>query len=131
MDSRGSWIESAPDRGCQKLAALRKSGDACQVNSVNGTSRCVVCGHTDVRALATVRLSGGANVIVCGTHELMHRRLRQSMRTVDEMRRAMSERRRASGLGERRDGMPCDELGAQLTAAFAGERRAGSERRRS
>ncbi len=89
-------------------------------------SSCSVCGQTDVRALCTTRLSNGDVVVVCGTHELMHRRSRKiaaNVRELDELvcdRRAHADRRREE----------IDELGAQLSAAFRSERRASGDRRR-
>ena len=89
-------------------------------------SHCAVCGQTDARALCTTRLSNGDIVVVCGTHELMHRRSRRIAGNVSELtelvrdRRARDERRREE----------MDELGAQLSAAFRSERRASSDRRR-
>ena len=95
---------------------------------VNESSRCAVCGLCDVRALATLRLTGGAQVTVCGTHELMHRRIGGTVRTLEELRAKMKERRKPD---ERRESLPGDELGNELTAAFAGERRGAGQRRRA
>jgi hypothetical protein len=90
---------------------------------------CVVCGLRDARALSTTRLAGGTNVTVCGTHALIHERAQRRdagpARTIHELRTLTSERRFRS-----RRGIPGDELGAILAAAFAGERRGGGERRR-
>ncbi len=80
---------------------------------------CVVCKTTDARALSTTRLVKGEVVIVCGTHELIHRRAGGRASTITELRTLVSDRRdpserRASG----------DELADALTTAFgAGERR--------
>jgi hypothetical protein len=80
---------------------------------------CVVCGSTDTRALCTTRLAGGEDVVVCGTHELMHRRSRSVAASVIELGEIVRDRRLRD---ERRsDGQ--DELGAQLSAAFRAERR--------
>jgi hypothetical protein len=87
---------------------------------------CVVCGLDDARALVMTELDGGKSVIVCATHALIHRTLGGTSRTVEELKANVRDRRRP---GERRESLPCDELGAMLLAGFAGERRAGSERR--
>jgi hypothetical protein len=90
---------------------------------------CVVCGTSDARALCTTRLEGGELVVVCGTHELMHRRGPRVARSVDELKGLVRERRRRA---ERRLQGTGDELGLQLTEAFAGARRkAASDRRRT
>ena len=80
---------------------------------------CAVCGERDTRALATSRLASGESVVVCGTHELMHKRSTKQARTLTELRSLFLERRR---MGERRN-FEGDELGAQLARAFANERR--------
>lgn len=80
---------------------------------------CVVCGATDTRALCTTRLAGGEDVVVCGTHELMHRRARSVAASVAELGEIVRDRRLRD---ERRRDEP-DELGAQLIAAFRTERR--------
>ncbi len=89
------------------------------------TMGCVVCGLADARALVKTELANGRRVIVCATHELIHRRLGSKASSVDGLRATARERR---GLSERREVFPCDELGAMLTAGFAGERRARSRR---
>ena len=86
---------------------------------------CVVCGERDERALSTVKLGDGARVVVCGSHDLVYRRSGQVARGVDELRAIARDRRQRS---LRRD--VGDELGAQLTAAFAPDRRASGDRRR-
>ena len=88
---------------------------------------CVVCGENDARALSTTRLSRGDIVVVCGTHELMHRRSERKAETESELR-AMLRNRRES---KRRRPIP-DELGARLIEAFSmsSNRRAVGERRR-
>lgn len=88
---------------------------------------CVVCGHFDSRALSTTRLATGEVVVVCGTHELMHRRAESPARSTAELRRMLTERRRGS-----RRGIDGDELGMRLSEAFAtSERRSstGTDRR--
>lgn len=88
---------------------------------------CVVCGHFDSRALSTTRLSNGELVVVCGNHELMHRRAESPAKSVAELRRMVTERRRGS-----RRGIDGDELGMRLSEAFAtSERRVstGTDRR--
>ncbi len=89
--------------------------------------KCVVCGHSDARALCTTRLSRGDIVVVCGTHELMHRRAARPAETPSELRAMMRERRES----RRRLPIP-DELGARLIEAFStpSERRASGDRRR-
>lgn len=90
---------------------------------------CVVCGTCDSRALCTTRLEGGQTVVVCGTHELMHRRGPRVARTVEELKGLVRERRRRA---ERRLQGNGDELGLQLSEAFAGPRRkAAGDRRRT
>ncbi len=110
----------------QKLAVILDCGDDFAVKMVNELPGCAVCGLCDVRALVTLRLAGGVQVTVCGTHELMHRRMGGVTRTLSELRAKMKERRRPA---ERRESIPGDELGMALSAAFAGERRAQSRRR--
>jgi len=87
---------------------------------------CVVCGQADERALCTTRLGAGAQVVVCGTHELMHRRAQRKAETASELASMLSNRRET----RRRHRTP-DELGARLTEAFSGrpERRVVGDRR--
>lgn len=80
---------------------------------------CVVCGSTDARGLCTTRLAGGEEIVVCGTHELMHRRSRALARSAAELGALVSDRRMRD---ERRRDEP-DELGARLVAAFCSDRR--------
>jgi hypothetical protein len=88
-------------------------------------SRCCVCGESDRRALVAVGLAGGSRATLCGSHALMYRRAAVRARSEVELRELLRERR---GRRDRRhDG---DELGAALTAAFHGDRRA-TERRRA
>jgi hypothetical protein len=86
---------------------------------------CVVCGERDERALSTLKLSEGARVVVCGSHDLVYRRSGKIAASVDELRAIARDRRQRS---LRRD--YGDELGAQLMAAFAPDRRAAGDRRR-
>jgi hypothetical protein len=86
---------------------------------------CVVCGERDERALSTVKLAEGARVVVCGSHDLIYRRSGKVASSIDELRAIARDRRQRS---LRRD--HGDELGAQLMAAFAPDRRAAGDRRR-
>jgi hypothetical protein len=88
--------------------------------------RCVVCGQADERALCTTRLSRGDVVVVCGTHELMHRRAPRKAETASALRAMLRDRRD----GRRRQPIP-DELGARLIEAFSApsNRRASGDRR--
>jgi hypothetical protein len=86
---------------------------------------CVVCKLSDVRALTTTTLATGANVSVCGTHALIHERAPMRAESVVGLKDIAGNRRERR---ERRDGT-ADELGAQLIAAFSGERRRKNERR--
>jgi hypothetical protein len=87
---------------------------------------CVVCGHTDERALVTTRLARGEVVVVCGTHELMHRRSKRKAQSTRELKAMLRDRRDT----KRRHPIP-DELGARLIDAFSTsvERRASGDRR--
>jgi hypothetical protein len=91
------------------------------------SDKCVVCGEIDARALSTTRLSRGDIVVVCGTHELMHRRAARKADTATELRSMLRNRRDT----KRRQPIP-DELGARLIEAFSmsSDRRAAGERRR-
>lgn len=86
---------------------------------------CVVCSVTDARGLSTTRLSTGELVVVCGLHELMHKRSSRTAATVAELRSLTHERRRSV---DRRD-RQIDELGALLSDAFAEDKRASGDRR--
>jgi len=86
-------------------------------------SSCCVCGESDARALVDVVLMGGAQVTLCGSHELMHRRSPSQARSRPQLREMLSERR---GRRDRRS--EGDELGAMLTAAFSGDRRVADRR---
>jgi hypothetical protein len=89
--------------------------------------RCVVCGCADARGLTTTRLSRGEVVIVCGTHELVHRRASRRAESVAELRGLCRERRESTRRRASRD-----ELAARLSEAFAvpSNRRRSPERRR-
>ena len=90
---------------------------------VGPAAPCCVCGASDARALVEVVLRGGARVVLCGSHALMHRRATVQAASEVELRRALRDRR---GRRDRRDDQ--DELGAALNAAFNGDRR-GPDRR--
>lgn len=85
---------------------------------------CAVCGERDARALSTLRLAGGEPVVVCGTHELMHKRAGRTARSIEELRSFVLERRKVD-----RRHVETDELAEALTRAFSGERRVGIDRR--
>jgi hypothetical protein len=85
---------------------------------------CCVCATSDARTLVEVVLVGGARATLCGSHALMHRRSSMGARSSAELRVVLSERRKRS---ERRS--EGDALGAALSAAFAGDRRAAGRRR--
>jgi hypothetical protein len=91
-------------------------------DEVSGSS-CCVCGMTDARSLVDVVLMGGAKATLCGSHALMHRRSPTQARSSAQLRDMLGERR---GRRDRRS--EGDELGAALTAAFSGDRRAGDRR---
>jgi hypothetical protein len=83
-----------------------------------------VCGASDARTLVDVVLMGGARAILCGSHELMHRRSPVQARSGAQLREMLRDRR---GRRDRRS--EGDELGAALAAAFSGEKRDGDRRR--
>jgi hypothetical protein len=85
---------------------------------------CCVCQNKDDRALAVVDLPDGGRATLCGTHALMHRRTDARPCSESELQALFADRR---GRRDRRD--EGDALGAALTAAFAGERRAVERRR--
>ena len=87
-------------------------------------SGCTVCGTGDERALTTTRLASGDLVIVCGTHELMHRRAGRIAKTLSELRGMVNERR--LGRDRRTKG---DDLGGELESAFSPHRRTADRRR--
>jgi hypothetical protein len=90
------------------------------------SSSCVVCGLSDARALVKTKLATGARVVVCANHALMHERMGGAAASVDVLLAMAREKRKPA---ERRESFPKDELGAMLTAGFAGERRTGTDRR--
>jgi hypothetical protein len=103
-------------------------------NAMNVSSHaCAVCGTRDQRVLSTILLAGGVTAVVCGSHELAFWRAVRRPTSVGELcqtvreRRERTERRRPA----RDDVYGADELAARLSAAFTGERRTGSDRRRS
>ncbi len=79
---------------------------------------CCVCGDRDARVLVDVLLAGGAHAILCGSHAMMHSRMRPRARSEAELRELFRDRR---GREDRRE--PGDELGVALEEAFRGERR--------
>jgi hypothetical protein len=105
----------ARDRG-----ARPKANEA--IPSVRGA--CAVCAVSDGRLLVSVELSGGESVVLCGSHELLHRRSGARSRTVAELRAALGERRAS----KRRATGEVDELAERLTAAFTRERRSAQRR---
>ncbi len=86
-------------------------------------SSCCVCGSRDARSLVDVVLIGGAQATLCGSHALMHRRSATQARTGVQLRELLGDRR-----GRRDRRTEGDELGAALTAAFSGDRRAADRR---
>jgi hypothetical protein len=88
--------------------------------------RCVVCGQADERSLSTTRLASGDLVVVCGTHELMHRRSERKATSALALRAMLRDRRELP----RRQIVP-DELAARLIDAFSARsnRRASGDRR--
>lgn len=89
-------------------------------------SGCTVCGVRDERALTTTRLSNGELAVVCGSHELMHQRVKRKASSVSELRAMFKDRR--LGRDRRTKG---DELGGELESAFSPHRRSDSDRRRN
>jgi hypothetical protein len=85
---------------------------------------CAVCGLRDARALLEVELSGLSSVVLCGSHELVLRRLAKMPRTVGELRVMVGERRQM----HRRAAGEIDELAARLSDAFAPNRRTRERR---
>ncbi len=90
---------------------------------------CVVCGANDARGAATTRLSTGEVVVVCGSHELMHRRSAKIARSVSDLKSLLSNRRSMRDRRSLQSGEEGDELGAQLSEAFATDQRNKSDRR--
>jgi len=91
--------------------------------SAEGAS-CAICAQTDQRALLSVDLPAGS-VVLCGSHELMHRRAGASARDLLELRAMLGDRRRTDRRAARGE---VDELAERLTAAFTRDRRALSRR---
>lgn len=89
-------------------------------------SCCVVCNLDDARSLSVTRLSTGETVVVCGSHELMHKRSSRTAASIAELRAMVKNRRHAID----RRSLQIDELGAQLSEAFSEEKREVNERRR-
>ncbi len=85
---------------------------------------CVVCGMSDARGLVATRLEGGETTTLCGSHQLAYNRSRPRPRDVAELVARTKNRRDRTRRSP--DG---DELGAQLSAAFAGDRRQSVDRR--
>ncbi len=96
------------------------------VETLQSKAPCAVCGLRDARALLDVELAGGTRTVLCGSHELMLRRVGQGARSLEELKVLLADRRkedrRACGFEE------VDELAAALASAFTRERR-GNERR--
>ncbi|CAN5257422.1 hypothetical protein BH09MYX1_BH09MYX1_67000 [soil metagenome] len=93
-------------------------------SSVHGS--CCVCRESDARALTTTRLANGEIAVVCGTHELMHRRMSTPANSATELRGTLRQRRNTARRGE-----GGDELGMKLSDAFSNleRRRTGTDRR--
>lgn len=89
----------------------------------------MVCGANDARGAATTRLSTGELVVVCGSHELMHRRSAKTARSVSDLKSLLSNRRSMRDRRSRESGEEGDELGAQLSEAFAANQRNSTDRR--
>ena len=87
---------------------------------------CVVCGVSDSRVLTITRLAEGESVVVCGSHELAHRRAdaENPARTVAQLRALVGDCRT-----ERERRTEGDELALHLQLAFSSDRRARDERR--
>lgn len=90
-----------------------------KLEGVEAGASCAVCALADARALVSVILAGGQRVTLCGTHALMHRRCRATLRTIADLRASLGDRRETNrrGIGE------IDELAERLQAAFTQERR--------
>ncbi len=85
---------------------------------------CCVCGASDARLLVDVVLPEGPRAVLCGSHDLMHRRASAPARSEAELRLMLRDRR--GRRDRRREG---DELGAALNAAFSGAKRVADRRR--
>ena len=106
--ARGTLAKTTPD-----TAALTASVPA------NGA--CCVCGLRDARALLQVPLAGGAAVVLCGSHDLAHRRAGSPATSAAELASLLGDRRRDDRRGYGFEEI--DELAASLAAAFTSERR--------
>ncbi len=84
---------------------------------------CAVCGEADRRKLDQLRLGNGETVTVCGSDELVLKRIGKTPASIVDLKKMVGERRRSD---ERR--IEGDELGEQLTAAFSRERRTSDRR---
>lgn len=87
---------------------------------------CCVCGLKDARALLDVELAGGARVVLCGSHDLVHKRLGATATSVFELRAMLADRRRDDRRGHGTEEI--DELAASLASAFGRERRSAERR---
>lgn len=103
------------------------AGDAGSGSKAIEGGACVVCGIRDARLLVATELEGGASAILCGSHALLHGRLSEPCKTVDELRTLLADRREADRR-TRLDRLDRDELAEQLTAAFTRERRSNERR---
>lgn len=90
----------------------------------NYTSGCTVCGSCDERALTMTRLGNDELAVVCGTHDIMHRRAGKVATDIAELRAMLKDRR--LGRDRRTEG---DELGSALESAFSPHRRDADRRR--
>lgn len=90
-------------------------------------ANCAICGFSDERGLVESRLASGEHVVLCGTHDMMHRREPAAAKGILDLKAKIGERR------QRRDrrGRGGDELGLELESAFAGSRRIWRDRRRT
>jgi hypothetical protein len=81
--------------------------------------------------LISVPLADGSQATLCGSHALVYRRGGEQSPSVAELRAKLCEKRAARDRRARADRSigEVDDLGAQLTAAFAGERRDANDRR--
>jgi hypothetical protein len=94
---------------------------------------CAICGATDARILVDVALTKRTTAVLCGSHAVMRERIAPTSTNLEELRAVMRDRRRPAERRGRVDRSlgEIDELGASLSAAFAGERRAVGARRAS
>jgi hypothetical protein len=103
---------------------MRKHRGA-KVEGVGAGAVCAVCAMSDARALVSVILSGGQRVTLCGTHAVMHRRCRATLRTIADLQASLGDRRETDRRGDRGE---VDELAERLQSAFTRERRRGERR---